>query len=389
MLNNFEYHSGAKIAYGVDRIQNIGQDVKSICGNCDVVLITDPGVVKAGLAEKVRAGLEKAQIKVHIFSEVKSDPTTASIDNAAGLIRRTKSGCVIGLGGGSAMDVAKTAALVALDKESAEYYAMCANPFKPKTIKTIMVPTTSGTGAEVAPTVVFTTVDQHKVWGWDPGMIPEMAILDPTLTIGLPPHLTAATGLDALVHAIEACTGKDSNPMVEAVGLHAIRLVSSNLEKVIQEPENLEARGNLMVGAMMAGLAIAGGGTGIAHSLGHALGVVGHIHHGRAVAICLNTVYKWNVEADVDIHAQIARALGVEGTMVSQKDLALAGADEFARLIKATGLKTSLEEDGLTIDSLDLLLEHIFSAENEPMRKNNCRLASNQDLVNFIKSILM
>lgn len=374
---SFEYLSPTKIIYGVDRIKSIGHDVKKICGKCNVVLVTDPGIIKVDIAEEVVAYLKDAGMRVSIYSGVKSYPTTDSIDDAADMIRNTGSKCVIGLGGGSAMDVAKIAAVVALDDRPVVDYAMCTNSFKTKTIKTIMVPTTAGTGAEVTPTVLFSLPNGRKVWSMDTQMIPDVAVLDPALTAALPPHLTAATGLDAFVHAYESVTGKRSNQMIQAVGLHAIKLVSRSLIKAIKEPTDLKARGDLIVAAMMAGLAAAAGGTGVAHCVGHALGAAAQIHHGRAVTLVLDKAYKMNVQAAIDIHAEVAKAFGVNNDGRSNEEVAYAGAEAFHKLIIDSGLKTSLEGE---LEDVDELIEHIFKPENQPMRNNNCKYFDDEEL---------
>jgi alcohol dehydrogenase class IV len=156
----------------------------------------------------------------------------------------------------------------------------------------------------------------------------------------------------------------------------------------LQTPDDLEARGKLALAATLAGMAIEQGGTGIAHCIGHALGTIGRIHHGRAVAIALNAVYSWNVESAVDIHAKIARCLGVDCQGLSNKELALAGAKEFSRLVEISGLKQSLEDEGLSLCDVDRFIETMLSPENEPMRLNNCRLATEKDLRQFAEQIL-
>ena len=388
-MNNFEFQMRTRVVFGAGRSQDVGEDVKALSGTSHAVLVTDPGLVQLGKADEIAAALRKRQVDVTIFSNVQSDPTSASIDEAAAVIRETGTSCVIGLGGGSAMDVAKLASLVAGDAHPTEHYALMANPFAPKRIKTIMIPTTSGTGAEVTSTVVFSNREKVKVWGWDPDLAPDLAVLDPALTCELPPHLTAATGLDALIHAMEAVTGKRSNPMIEAFGLQAIRMISAHLLKAIEHPHDLDARGQLSVGAMLAGMAIEQGGTGIAHCIGHALGTLARVHHGRAVAIALYHAYEWNVEGNEAIYAEIAKAMGAatDGT-ASLAAQANAGARRFQKLVEDAGLKLSLQDDGLTVQDADRFAAVMASEENAPMRNNNCRYASEEDLARFAAAIL-
>ncbi|OLS38244.1 hypothetical protein BTR22_07065 [Alkalihalophilus pseudofirmus] len=385
---SFDFNPKTKIAYGLDRMLEIGKDVKEISESTKVVVVTDPGVIKVGIADQVLNALETGGIETRLFSNVQSDPQASSIDEAAEMIRSFDAKCVIGIGGGSAMDVAKMAALVAGDKHPAMHYALMKNPFAKKKIKTIMLPTTSGTGAEVTSTVVFSDENKRKVWGWAADMVPDLAILEPRFTVALPTFLTAATTLDALVHAIEACTGKRTNLFIQALSLQAIRLIGQNFEKAIQTPEDLEARGKLAFAATLAGMAIEQGGTGIAHCIGHALGTLGRIHHGRAVSIALKATYDWNVEESVSIHAEIARALGVREDGLSDLELARAGGVEFSRLIHLSGLNVNLQDDELSIADVDRFIEIILSPENTPMRLNNCRLATVDEIGLFASNIL-
>lgn len=237
-------------------------------------------------------------------------------------------------------------------------------------------------------TVVFSTADKRKVWGWDADMAPDLAILDPSLTVALPPHLTAATGLDAIVHAIEAATGKRSNPMIRALSMEAIRLVSQSLITAIHEPGDLQARGDLSIGAMLAGMAIEQGGTGIAHCIGHALGTLARVHHGRAVAIALYDAYRWNAETCMSIHADIARALGAQDRGEEDRILAAAGAERFRALVEASGIQLSLSSEGVGIEDVQRFTQIMKSEENAPMRNNNCRASSDMELEQFALQII-
>ncbi|MCF8069021.1 MAG: iron-containing alcohol dehydrogenase [Desulfobacterales bacterium] len=389
MLNTFEFSGYTKIAYGQGLIESFGADFKKNIGDArKVLLITDPGLVQNGLMDTVKKALNNDGVNVEVFSDIQSDPSSKSIDAAIETVKDFGTECVIGLGGGSPMDVAKITAALAGGDHGVEHYELMKNPFPQKVVKCIAIPTTSGTGAEVTRTAVYTNSAGHKVWAWDDAIAAELAILEPTFTAGLPPHLTAATGMDALVHAIESCIDKTSNPITRGFGLQAIRMIAGNLEKVIAKPDDLEGRGNMAIASTLAGLGINQVSTCIAHCLGHALGSLGRIHHGRAVAISQNVAYAWNVEAAVPIHAEISRALGVKDCGQDEKELALAGAVEFDRLLHAIGINTSLTEDGLTTSDTDRFLELILSSENAPMRESNPRWATEEDLKRFVQEIL-
>jgi len=388
MQTTFEFGLKTKIICGEGSNRQIGQIIKGLSDSSKAVIVTDKGVIAVGLVNLVEKTLNESGIEYEVFSDLESDPSVTSIDSAAKVIRDFHASCVIGIGGGSAMDVAKMASLVAIGKESASHYELMENPFPAKKITSIMIPTTSGTGAEVTSTVVFSNTEKRKVWGWDEQMAPDIAILDPLFTAGLPPHLTAATTLDALIHAIEACTGKRSNPIIEAYGLKSIELISSNLERVLNNPRDLEGRTALSLGAMLAGAAIENGGTGIAHCIGHAIGTIGRVHHGRAVTIAMNASYRWNVENNRNMYAKIAKAMGVRTEGLSESEIAYAGVDRYIELVNLSGINKSLIEDGLSLDDVDRLVEAMLSEENQPMRANNCRLASQDDLRFFAKELL-
>jgi alcohol dehydrogenase class IV len=388
MYNNFEHFLPLKIAYGVDRAKLLGQDVNDLAGESYVVIVADEGVVKAGIVDVVTDALEIEDLSYTVFSDLKSDPDSTSIDSVVDIIKKKNARCVIGVGGGSAMDVAKTASLVAGGDDTAEAYGLSAKDFPPRIVSTILVPTTSGTGSEVTSTAIFTTREGHKIWAWDMNLLPNLAVLDPKFTVSMPAFITASTGFDAMTHAIESISGKNSNPVVEATGLRAITLITNNLEKAVYEPENLEARGNMQIAAMLAGIAILGGGTTIGHCIGHALGAVGHIHHGRAVSIVLELAYERNAEAAVDKFADIAIAMGIEKGDMTKMELALAGGREFRRLMNVTGINVSVKEDGLTIKDLDVFKEHIFSKENQGMRENNPVYFNDKEMIEFAKRIL-
>lgn len=387
-MSLFEFSAKTRVSFGVDRSATVADDVRALTGATKAVLVTDPGLVRLGVADQLMKALTDGGIEAHLFSEVQSDPSSTSIDLAAQRLRETGAACVIGLGGGSAMDVAKMASMVAGDRHATEYYALMAHPFVPRQVKSIMIPTTSGTGAEVTSTVVFSTHEKRKVWGWDADLSPDLALLDPTLTTALPPHLTAATALDAIVHAIEAVAGRRTNPMIHALSMEAIRLLSRSLPVALASPSDLSARGELSVGAMLAGMAIEQGGTGIGHCIGHALGTLARVHHGRAVAISLYETYEWNVEGAVAVHADIARALGVQDAGGADEELAYEGARFFRELVETSGVSLSLGEEGLTADDATRFVEIMESEENAPMRNNNCRPSSHEDLKRFAEAIL-
>jgi alcohol dehydrogenase class IV len=351
-------------------------------------MISDPGIVAAGLTDMAGASLKKNGFAVDLFSDLTGEPSTMSIDTAAKLVRTARPSVVIGLGGGSVLDVAKLATVLASANQGAEYYALTANPLPPKAAKIALLPTTAGTGAEVTRTAVFTDAEDRKIWAWGHELAADLVILDPELTLSLPESLTAATGLDAMVHAIEACTVKKSHPLTQSFGLHAIRLGVENLEKAIDHPQDLDARGKLLIASTLAGMGIDGAGTGLAHGIGHALGTIAGIHHGRAVTLALDVVFPNNATTAIEAHAEIAAALGVQSRAAPLEDLAQMGAQTFSDFIRRTGIAISLKPDGLCEDDLERLVDVIHAPENTSMSYNNCYTASEEDLRKFARQLL-
>ncbi len=229
------------------------------------------------------------------------EPDASSVDAAAELVRSMPGAIVIGVGGGSALDTAKQAAVVATAAMGVEHYALGANPL-PGHRPIIAIPTTAGTGAEVTRTCIVTDRDGRKVWTWGDELLPDLVVLDPASTVTMPAHVTAATGLDAFVHALEAVSGRRTTALVTAPALHALRLVRRPPPDRRRRPDDLDARQAMQEAALLAGLAIDGGGTGIAHSIGHALGTLAHVPHGVAVAIGLAAALDWNVDGAPDAY---------------------------------------------------------------------------------------
>jgi len=389
MIAPFRFEPNWRVVFEAGSAGRLGRRLAELTSSSPrVVVITDPGLIRAGLAERVLGSLAGPGLDHTLFSEVRPDPTSLSIDLAAEVVRDFKATCVVGLGGGSAMDVAKMAAAAAGGDSPAASYSLMAKPLPERKVMTVMLPTTAGTGAEVTRTVVFSDAGGRKVWAWGEELAPDLAVLDPELSLSLPPEITVETALDALVHAIEASTNRNSNPMVRALGLQAVRLVPPNLEAVLVNPSDLEARSNLALAACLAGMAIDAAGTGLAHGMGHALSTLAGIGHGRAVSLAMARAYPWNAVAAVPAFAEVARALGVGEEGGSREELALAGAEAFGRLVRRCGLRTRLSEDGLSPADLERLVEACLAPENQTIISNNCREVGPEDLARIGGEVL-
>jgi alcohol dehydrogenase len=344
-----------------------------------VLLVADPGLKPTGLIDEIAAKLRKGALSLTTFDTFQSDPTVAQADAAADIARREKATIVVCLGGGSALDLGKAVAAIALDTDSAGHFALGANALPKRGLKKICLPTTSGTGSETTRTAILTRDDHAKVWLWGDEIKADEVVLDAELTTSLPGPLTAATAVDALVHAVEAATNRNSNQAVGLFAHEAIRLVGRHLKRAVEQPRDLAAREALQWAAAYGGVAIDNCGTAIAHSLGHAMGSLRPIHHGRAVGVAMLASLPWNIEGN-ESFAACAVDLGGEPS----------GAGFIAayeKLLRASGMKLSVAEEFAGV-SASQLAEQTARPENAAMRASNRRESNDADLLRLAEAIL-
>jgi alcohol dehydrogenase class IV len=371
-----------RITQAPDALKRVGTMASALGGKgSSVLLVADPGLRAAGHIETAEQSLRQAGLEVTVFDRVQSDPKVATADEAASMARSVKAVTVVALGGGSALDVGKAVAAIAPAAESAAHYALCANPFLSTPLHIICVPSTSGTGAETTRTAVFSDSDGNKLWFWGNELKAADVLLDPTITVGLPPHLTAATGIDALVHAIEACTNTNAYAANNMYCHEAIRLVTRHLATAIQLPENLPARAGLQLAAALAGIGIDNTGTAIAHTIGHALASLRPIHHGRSVGLAMLATLRWNLFEDDGAFAAVAQAMGVSGGI---KELPAA----FEWILRGVGVKVSLADEGYDTITPEQLAVQMTQPENTFGIKSNRRPVRDTDLLMFARTLL-
>ena len=237
-----------------------------------------------------------------------------------------------------------------------------------------MIPTTAGTGSEVTSTAIFAARDGRKLWAWGDALRPDLAILDPTLCLDLPASLTVATGLDALVHAIEVCTAKRRDTTTSAWADDAIRRVVRSLPMAIATPQDVEVRLDLQIAACVAGACIENCGTGVAHALGHALETVAKVHHGRGVALSLDAAISWNAVGHASAYSAITSALGGSRSAASA----------LASFIDRVGLDRQIS---INQGQIDEIVTVTFARENTPMRTNNLRRPTRQAVRRFVENM--
>ncbi len=339
----FEYEPTTRIISGPGSVSRLTEELAQL-GKRRILLVTDAGVVRAGLLGRVQAALGDRVAAV--FAEVPQDSGLEVIDAAAALGREHEVDAVLSLGGGSVIDTAK-ATVVALTGNLKAVQTIGFQQLLGPQLTHVVVPTTAGTGSEVTNVaVVKNGALKIKSYIVDRFLVPDLAILDPVLTVGLPPMMTASTGFDALTHAIEAYTSRMANPMSDAQALHAIRLVVAHLETAVKDGANLAARSAMQSAATLAGWAFGSANVGLAHGMSHALGARYGVPHGAANAVVLPHVMRFNAvrpEAALRLK-EVAAALGAEGGGADPVARARAAADRVASLLVATGHPTRLSE---------------------------------------------
>jgi alcohol dehydrogenase len=370
-----------RITTGVGARARLGALATAQCGaGTRLLLVADPGLATLGIAGEIESILRAGGHHVVVFTDFAGDPSIAQTDDAAALARGERVAGIVALGGGSALDLGKAVAAIAPGDASALAYELCKTDFPPARLRAICVPTTSGTGSELTRTSVLTRGDKAKVWLWGEATKADEVVLDPELVRGLPPALTAATGIDALVHAVEAATNNNANDANNVFAHEAIRLVARHLEAAVADGGDLTARAGMQCAAALAGIAIDNAGTAIAHNVGHALASLRPVHHGRAVGVAMLATNAWNVAEDDGRWATCGSALGVEASATGF----VAG---FERLIRSVGVKVSLAEEfaGVTPEQLAAQMR---APENMPMRSSNRRASSEQDLLVIATRVL-
>ena len=293
-LNNFTFNTTSGIRFGNGTSKSCVSEISQKLGP-NILFITDKDLMSLKLTEPTLIELNKLSSKVEVFQDVEADPSLKTLMNAIEIGKKNNITGVIGFGGGSSMDVAKLTSLILGSNEDIEEAWGVSNAKGPR-LPLILVPTTAGTGSEVTPISIITVGEEEKKGVSSPIILPEIAILDPELTVGLPAHTTAATGIDAMVHAIEgyASANKNNNPISKMIAVEALKLLGGSIEKAVFEGSNIEARGNMLLGAMLAGKSFANSPVAAVHALAYPIGGTFHVSHGLSNSLVLPYVLRFN-----------------------------------------------------------------------------------------------
>ena len=361
------------VTFGAGRVSELPA-ITDLLGGGPVLLIADAALVELGITDPITQGFSEAGVTCEIAGDVAGEPKETLIDDLCAKARNVGAKIVVGLGGGAAMDAAKLVATIAPSNTPAKTYALSANPLPKNGLPAIAIPTTAGTGSEVTRTSIVSTVDGIKNWYWGEELMFAHAVLDPELTVSLPSHLTAWTGIDAVAHALEASTARSTNAAGILHGREALQILAEALPKVVADGADIEQRGRVLWASMLAGLALHNCNTHMGHNVSHALGSLAPIHHGLATGLAL----------EVCLPKLVSRPEGEDNYAVAAQALggpAQAGGlpDAFANLMRASQIPAQLPAvcSGISENTLSQAMK---SDANHSMSQNAACPVSNQDL---------
>jgi len=360
-LRTFELQMPSRVIFGIGTVKRTGQEAKRL-GAKNALLVTDEGVAKAGLADRAKGPVLEEGLKAEVWDQVEPEPTIGCVEDLLGHVKRGSFDLLIGVGGGSSMDVAKAAAVLLKNPgEPEEYFAGGKREFTSPGVPCIAVPTTAGTGAEITWDAVIKDRNGMKAFFEHQYVRPAVAIVDPTMSAGMPPRLTAASGIDALSHAVESALTRVANPITMALALQSIRLVSANLRTAVHHGSNLEARYNMALATLTEAFSETNAGDVEAHAIGHLVGSVYRVPHGVACGIALPYAMEHNVVVSADRLRLIAEAMGEDVWGLSDREAAYEGVYAVRQLIEDVGLPTTLKEIGVKREDLPKLAEDMVT----------------------------
>jgi len=367
MFASFPFRTAKKILFGTGTINQIGTELKGV-GARKAVIITDRTIREAGWADKIQAVLNESGISSTIWDEAEAEPSVEIGEKAISFAREGGYDSVVGLGGGSAIDIAKAAA-VSL-KNQGTIMSWIKDGFTNPLAPLALCPTTAGTGSEVSDTAVFAT-PELKVGLVSSMLYPDVAIVDPTLTTSMPATITANTGIDALCHAIEGYQSLQANPLTDALALESMRLVDKYLRAAYCNGGDMEAREGMALASLLAGIVMGNADTTIGHGCGYAFVYPAtklHFPHGYAIAITFPYVMEYNAVAQLEKHATIAEVLGENTDGLSLRDAAFLAPVAFKKLLLDLDLPMSLRSVDVEKDMIQMLARNVLKSPNHCRR---------------------
>ncbi|MEJ2101908.1 MAG: iron-containing alcohol dehydrogenase [Desulfobacterales bacterium] len=345
---SFNYFGPTKVIFGAGSVSELPIEVSAF--GKKAVLVTDEGLMATGLVEQVQEKL--GELMVYTYADVPADSGMEVVDQGAREALSAGADVIVSLGGGSVIDTAKAMSIVMNEGGSIRDFQGLQMLTRPQ-IPHIAVPTTAGTGSEVtSAAVIFDQEQGQKILVFEYFITPRVAILDPKITASLPPQLTAATGMDAMTHAVESYVSLQRNPISDAAALHAIRLIVNYLPLAVSNGSDLSARGQMQVAALLAGWAFSNAMVGLAHAMAHSLGAVCRIPHGLANALILPQVMRYNQTEVPELMMDIAAAMGISIEELDTLAAGKAAADKMEGFLKQIGLTERLKDLGVKPEAL-------------------------------------
>lgn len=372
------------IISGIGATNELGGIVKKFSSS-RVLIVTDKGVVAANLLNKIEANLKDQDIKYSIFDKVEHDPSIESIKECLDFSDQQSCDLIIAVGGGSPIDVAKTVAMLkGCGGNINDYFGLDKVPRRG--LPTIAIPTTAGTGSEVTPVAVISVKQENKKIGiQSPFIIPDVAIVDPLMTLTCPSKVTAATGMDAFTHAIEAYLSINNSSITDMFALEAIRLISSNIRSAVAKGENIKARTLMCQGSLYAGIAFANAGTAAVHAIAMTIGGVYNIPHGVANAMLLPYVMKYNALSNLEKMVNIADAMKENVKSLSPREAAMKAIEAVKQLSIDVGVMHALREFGAKKEEIPELAQEAIKVTR--LLRNNPRDTTVKDLEEIISEV--
>lgn len=364
----------------------------SLCkerGARSVLVVTDPGITRFGLLDEVLPGFETEGLQVAVYDQVVADPPEHIVLAAVAQARASRVDLIIGFGGGSSMDVAKLVALLA-DPDCAQslqdIYGV--GNAKGQRLPLIQVPTTAGTGSEVTWVSVITCESLEKKAVYAPQLLPDLALLDAGLSAGMPPRVTAATALDAMVHAIEAYTSRTKkNPVADALARKALALLAGKLPRVLEDGGDLEARAAVLEGAMLAGMAFVNASVAAIHGLAYPLGARFHVPHGHANALVMGPVLRFNLRAATPLYAELAPCVLPGRAFASDAEAAAAFVAAMEAMAGWGGLATRMSHFGVTAADIPSMADEVVTQIQRLIATNPCDMGF-EDVCAIYRAVL-
>ncbi len=376
----FSFNQKTKVLFGTNALAELPGELER--GSIEkLLLVSDPGIEKAGILGKVTDTLREAGAEYHVFNEIEANPTDTAMTRGAEVCSSTGCDAVLGVGGGSPIDAAKVIAMLATNAGPLEQYiGKGADVWENTPLPILTIPTAAGTGAEVSSaSMINLETERRKVDIFGSTLTPDTAICDPLLTVGLPPHLTATTGVDALTHAIESYVCNAANPVSDMFTVRAIELIAKNIRVAFSDGTNIEARSAMLLASSLAIIGYAG--LGCVHSVAQTIGGYYNLPHGLSVSVCLATCSEYNISTVPEKYGQIARILGVDTSGMNGSEAAGSAITAFRQLLVDLEVTDTLASLGVKNADVDMLAKRCMLDGSTPPNPRQLTEESFRELI--------